>query len=254
MVKKIKKVLSKYTLKRSTVLGFVIIAMAAVLIHRLFMLQIVNGEHYVQNFNLKTTKTRTLKSTRGNIYDYNGNVLASNELSYSITLEDNGSYDTTKERNLALNGEIYQIMKIVEEHGNFMNSDFRITLDENGNFVFAAEGVTLSRFRADVYGRARIEQMTPEEKSSSADKIMRDLAERFALFAYEKEAYTPQECARYGLHEELTKAQQLTITIVRYHLHNTSFQKYMPVTVASDVSDDTVAAILENRPRPGSQC
>ena len=223
------------------------VAMAFILIHRLFTLQIVNGEDYVKNFNLKTTKTRTVKSTRGNIYDCNGNVLASNELSYSITLEDNGSYDTTKERNLSLNGEIFRIMKIVEEQGDFMTSDFRITLDENGNFIFDAEGVTLSRFRADVYGRAKIEQMTAAEKASSADKIMNDLAVRFCIFEYNDKPYTPDELSKYGLPENITKSQQLTITIVRYLLHNTSYQKYMPVTVASNVSDKTVAAILENQ-------
>ena len=47
-----------------------------------------------------TTKTRTLKSTRGNIYDRNGQVLASNELSYSITLEDSGDYANNTEKKL----------------------------------------------------------------------------------------------------------------------------------------------------------
>ena len=60
--------------------------------HRLFSLQIIHGQEYADNFSIMTTKTRTLKSTRGNIYDRNGQVLASNELSYSITLEDSGDY------------------------------------------------------------------------------------------------------------------------------------------------------------------
>ena len=82
MVKKIKKFFRKFRIERSAVLLLLFLCMALILIYRLFTLQIVNGEEYVNNFSLKTTRTRPIKSTRGNIYDVNGNVLASNELSY----------------------------------------------------------------------------------------------------------------------------------------------------------------------------
>ena len=62
--------------------------MAFALIQRIFSLQIIHGEEYEKNFSLQTVKERSLKSTRGNIYDRNGNVLASNRLTYSVTLED----------------------------------------------------------------------------------------------------------------------------------------------------------------------
>ena len=91
------------SIPRTTVLGLLFLGLACVLIHRLFQLQIIEGEDYVNDFNMRTTKTRTLKSTRGNIYDRNGEVLASNELAYSITLEDNGTYDSDRIRNLTLN-------------------------------------------------------------------------------------------------------------------------------------------------------
>ena len=34
---------------------------------------------------------------------------------------------------------------------------------------------------------------------------------------------------------------------IRYQLHTTSFRRYLPITVASDVSDDTVALIMEHQ-------
>ena len=77
---------------------FIFAALSMVLIHRLFSLQIIHGQEYADNFSIMTTKTRTLKSTRGNIYDRNGQVLASNELSYSITLEDSGDYANNTEK------------------------------------------------------------------------------------------------------------------------------------------------------------
>ena len=37
--------------------------------------------------------------TRGMIYDRNGQLLAYNELSYNITMSDNGYYDSRSQRN-----------------------------------------------------------------------------------------------------------------------------------------------------------
>ena len=67
-----------------------------------FALQILHGEEYADNFNLSITKERTLKGTRGNILDRNGKPMAYNQLSYSIILEDNGTYDTTREKKVLL--------------------------------------------------------------------------------------------------------------------------------------------------------
>ncbi|HBI74424.1 MAG TPA: hypothetical protein DDY59_14775, partial [Lachnospiraceae bacterium] len=63
-------------------------ALLFVLVYRLFQLQIVEGPVIAEETVLKTTKTREIKSTRGNIYDRNGKLLASNVLSYSVMMED----------------------------------------------------------------------------------------------------------------------------------------------------------------------
>ncbi len=59
-----------------------------------------------------------IKSTRGNIYDRNGDELASNVLAYSVTFEDNGTYDSTREKNLTLNGIAYKVLKILQSNGD----------------------------------------------------------------------------------------------------------------------------------------
>ncbi|MBP5281779.1 MAG: hypothetical protein J6Z22_04685, partial [Lachnospiraceae bacterium] len=58
---------------RSTFLMLIVIGLGVVLVHRCFELQIVHGEEYLDEFILMTQKTRDLSSTRGNIYDRNGN-------------------------------------------------------------------------------------------------------------------------------------------------------------------------------------
>ena len=70
----------------------VFIFLAMLLLRQIFDLQIIQGEDYIAKFQTRTTKDRVIKSTRGNIFDRNGEIIASNVLAYSITLEDNGSY------------------------------------------------------------------------------------------------------------------------------------------------------------------
>ena len=244
-----KKRHKKFIIPRTTVLIFIFAALSMVLIHRLFSLQIIHGQEYADNFSIMTTKTRTLKSTRGNIYDRNGQVLASNELSYSITLEDSGDYANNTERNRSLNGEIYKIIQIIESNGDAVSSDFRISVDSSGNYSYDVEGTTLSRFKADVYGHSYIDDLTTEEANASAQQMVEDMLKRYEI-PYDHSDYKASELKKAqeaGLPEQLTKEETLKIISVRYALSTTSFRKYIPVTIATDVSENTVAAIQENK-------
>ncbi|HIW50515.1 MAG TPA: peptidase [Candidatus Blautia intestinavium] len=225
--------------------------MAFILIRQIFDLQIIQGENYISEFQSRTTKTRVLKSTRGNIYDRNGTLMASNVLSYSLTFEDNGSYETTREKNLTLNGVAYKVLKILAENGDSLTHDFHIELDENGNYVFDVdEGFTLDRFRADIFGEALIDDLTEEQASATAEEIVDYLSgggNGFSIVLYGEDAYTPEELEQYGLPQELTKQEILDIAIMRYELNTNRFQRYMAVTIATNVSESTVAAIMENQ-------
>ena len=247
---KIKKMIKKIQLKRTTVVILVFIAMAFILIRQIFELQIIQGENYISEFENRITKTRVLKSTRGNIYDRNGEMVASNILSYSLTFEDNGSYETTREKNLTLNGVAYRVLQILSENGDSLSGDFHIALDENGNYAFdVGEGFTLSRFKADIYGHPLIDDLTKEQASATAEDMMNYLtgSDGFSIVLYGEDAYAPEELEQYGLPKELSKQEILDIASMRYKLNTNSFQKYMAVTIATNVSESTVAAVMENQ-------
>ena len=247
---KIKSVLKKIRLKRTTVLALVFIFMSCILIRQLFNLQIIQGEDYINKFQSRTTKTRVLKSTRGKILDRNGEVLATNVLSYSITFEDNGSYNSTREKNLTLNGIAYRVLQILEKNGDSISHSFHIVLDDNGQYVFdVGEGFTLNRFRADIYGCSLIDELTDEQKNATAEEMMAYLygSSRFSIILEGEKAYSAEELESHGLPEQLTRQQILDMTIIRYELSTNSFKKYMPVTIAANVSEESVAAITENK-------
>ncbi len=247
MVKKLIRRLKKIRIKRTSIVAVLFIVLAFILVRRLYSLQIVNGESYYNNFSMKTTKTLTLKSTRGNIYDRNGEVLATNELSYSLTITDAGTYDTTREKSLTINGEIYRLRKILLSHGDSFSNDFHVVLDDEGNYSYDVSGTTLQRFKADVYGHAKIDDLTDKESNATAEEMINYLISenRFGLVWSSKKPFTDKELTNAGLPTELTKEEILDIVYVRYELFTTSYQKYVPVTIATSLSEDSVAEIQE---------
>ena len=250
MGSKIKKYIKKIRLKRTTLLALVFVFLAVILIQQIFDLQIIQGEDYISKFQTRTTKTRVIKSTRGNIYDRNKEVVASNVLSYSLTLEDNGSYETTRQKNLTLNSIAYQVIKILKKNGDSLSHTFHIYVDENGEYAFdVGEGFTLNRFRADIYGHALIDDLTDEEKNATAQEMVEYLSgsKGFSIVLYGDKAYTASELEEYGLPEQLSAQEILDISIIRYELNNNSFMKYVPVTIATNVSEESVASIMENQ-------
>ena len=247
---KIKRIFKKISLKRTTVLILVFVIMSVVLVRRLFDLQIIQGEDYISKYQARTTKERVIKNTRGNILDRNGDILASNVLSYSLTLEDNGTYTSTREKNLTLNGVAYQVLQILHSNGDDITHSFHIVVDKNGEYAFdVVEGFTLNRFRADIYGQALIDDLKDEQKTATADQMMEFLtgSEKFSIVLSGDRAYTEDELTSHGLPLTLTKQEMLDIATIRYELNTNSFKKYMQVTIATNVSEKSVAAIMENK-------
>ena len=93
----------------------------------------------MNTFQLKIEKERTLLGTRGNIYDRNGVPLAYNELAYSVTIEDNGDYDSLKEKNKEINKVISTVIEMVESNGDTVINDFGIILDHDNNYMYVAK-------------------------------------------------------------------------------------------------------------------
>ena len=164
---------------RSRLVSLIVIFIltSSILIGRLFYLQIVRGADYLENYELQIRKTKEIPGTRGNIYDRNGNLLAYNELAYSVTIEDTLSTDlSTSEKNEALNKILDRVLEIVESHGDSVIDSFGIILDSAGNYQFTQSSETQRlRFVADVYGLTTIDLLTSEKRSQSAANIVHHL-------------------------------------------------------------------------------
>ena len=233
VIKRMKEAGEYIIRSRLVTLIVIFIFTSSILVGRLFYLQIVRGEDYLENYELKIRKTKEIAATRGNIYDRNGNLLAYNELAYSVTIEDTVPADTgEKEKNKILNNILDKVLTIVESNGDSVIDSFGIILDAYGNYQFTETNETLRlRFVADVYGQAYIDKLTEKQKNQSAAEIIHYLCSE-----------------RYGLDDENESPEYILKMInMRYAMGLNSFQQFMTTTLASDVSDETAAAIMENQ-------
>ena len=242
MFKRIGESLYNLLTSRLLLLFIIFTGMGAVLVYRLFDLQIVNGESYLDNFRLMIEKVKTLEGTRGDIYDRNGNLLAYNELAYSVTIED--VYEASG-KNENLNATLYKLIHMIESNGDTIISDFNIILNENDDYEFTVEGTRLLRFKADVYGCRTIDgsDFKYYMKNASAKEIIDYLVNRFKIGAYHENESGEKD---FFPGEGFTKREILQLVTIRYQMSLYSFQKYIPTTVATDVSLKTVAVIMEN--------
>lgn len=228
---------------RLTVFTAIFLAMAAILIYRCFDLQIVHGQEYLNEFVLEVEKTRDIASTRGNIYDRNGNILAYNELAYSVKVED--VFETGREKNAKINDMLYRLIKIIEKNGDNVITDFRIVINEDGDFAFTVDGTSRLRFLADVYGRTTVDKLKDEERTATPDEVMTFLSRSKGFGIGELE--NPEDSSsRFVEGKGYTKQEWLQLVTLRYAMNLTSFRKYIGTTVATNVSERTVAVIMEN--------
>lgn len=227
---------------RVFVLILMLMCIGGIMINRIFDLQIVHGEEYLDSFQMKIMKEQTIKGSRGCIYDRNGNLLAYNELAHSVIIED--VYESGKMKDLNLNTTIYKLIGIVEANGDSIVSDFKIVLDKNGRFSYTVEDTQLYRFLADVYGRLRIDQLEEKERTATAQEVVDYLCgwDRFRIGNYTEDDNKSTFIPGNGY----TKDDILKILTIRYDMNNNSFQKFIPTTVATDVSEETVAVVMEN--------
>lgn len=243
MFDEFKEKVIRFFTSRLTIFTLVFLILGGILIYRCFDLQIVHGEEYLENFVLETEKTRDIASTRGNIFDRNGNIMAYNELAYSVKIED--VFESGTKKNANLNGTILKLIHMIENNGDHVITDFKIVINEDGEFAFNVEGTSLLRFLADVYGKRTIEDLDDEMRASTAETIMENLSEKkkFAIGEYEDPEDTK---SRFIPGKGYSREDWLKLVTIRYAMDLTSYRKYIGTTVAADISEKTVAVIMEN--------
>lgn len=248
MFEHIKNFGKKILKSRLFVLSVGMFLLFGLLFQRIFVLQIVNGKEYLDNYTLRIQKERVTSGTRGSIYDRNGKLLAYNELSYSITIEDNGVYDSTRQKNKMMNKELNTVIHMIEEKGDSITNTFGIQKNKDGVYDFDVSGKALKRFLADIYGRSKTDDLKYNRKlgynegAATPEQVMEYLQNKFSIYVKGRDDQEETDEER----DYYTEEEAYKIMVLRYAISQNSYQKYVLTTIAQNVSEQTVAVVKEN--------
>ncbi|MCH5252142.1 MAG: hypothetical protein J1F22_04135 [Lachnospiraceae bacterium] len=220
------------------------IALFSILISRMFYLQIIKGETYDKEASLQKQKIKTIKSARGKIYDSTGKLLATNEQSYAITIEDSGELTD----NLSKNKVIMKCIRLIEKNGDTLDLEFPISITKKGKFQFNSNKSAQLRFKRDIFYCKSVDELTQEQQDMTASDCfwyLRNTSKANTTHFFDvKEEGKTDEKGRYS--EKFSNKDALKIMTVRYAMLMNTYSKYEAISISTNVSERTVAAIKES--------
>ena len=166
--------IKEFFTSRMIPIGTFYIVLAGVLIFQLYRIQILDAEQTVTEEEYRLVRDRSTDSTRGLIYDRNGRILAYNELSYSVILEDSPILNTNDKKNAML----HQVIRLLKRENVELEPEFYLALGESGIIEYTVEGTARLRFIKNALGKQSIESLSDEEREMTAEEL-------FALLRYE---------------------------------------------------------------------
>lgn len=195
---------------RILVIKFVLILVGALLLLRLIDLQIINGQEYREQSEKKMLRETVIEAPRGEIYDRNGIVLATNKLAYDVVIFKVGL------ENAELNNTLLKIINILEKNKDEVYTNFPMDSIKEG-FYTKDKRISL----CNTYGI---------ENTLTDKQILEYIYEKYDL---NNLGYTDEE--------------KFKVARLRYELATNVFSLFSSVTLAKDVSYETMAIIEESK-------
>ncbi len=254
---RIKSALRTILTNRIILVGIVVAVLFIILIHRLFVLQIIQGEAHQANFNYKVEKTIETSGTRGNIYDCNGNLLAYNQLAYSVTLESTDKTAQLARERSAEEGRtvsesevrneiIYNLIRLLESNKDTVNYDLPLAVNGKGKLVFTESGSALTRFKKDIYGITNVDDLTGDSKTQAEKWLNASPDEVYEYLRMGTDG--PSGTGKmFEISDAYSVEDTLKIMSIRYDVFMNRYSQSTPVTVAANVSEESIAALSEQQ-------
>ena len=228
----LKEITLEYVKSRVFPVTLIVLVLFTLLINRLFTIQIEQGQQFTESFEVKSEKTLTVNSIRGNIYDYNGKLLAYNNISYTLIFGNSTALpDEAKRLGLSesqlKNRIINNTLNILKQNNDDLDSTINIRY-KDGKYHYNIDGLQLKYFLKDVFAVDTIDDLTKKQQKTSAADCVKYLKELFEIG------------------NEYDEETAFKILCCRYNLWLNRYQQYVPVEVAHNISEKSRAAITEN--------
>ncbi len=196
-----------------------------ILIIKLYTLQIVQGD-FLKNQVLGTiSKPITLEAPRGNIYDRFGVPLAVNESSFTVNIDPSINIDP-KTTGFTLNDVILKTINLLEKNNEKIVDEFPISKEKPYTFLFNDSKSLEKIWKNDM--NLEKNPLNIPSKNLTAEQSFNILREKF------------------DIPSSLSDEDARKILIVRSELYKRRFSKFIPITLAYDVSKKTISTIEEN--------
>ncbi|MFZ5974351.1 MAG: penicillin-binding transpeptidase domain-containing protein [Bacillota bacterium] len=214
--------MSKFFENRPLLLRAIFGLLFVVLLGALFNLTVIEAGAYSTLSNSSKQRTIIVKGQRGQILDCNSVPLAVDKTSYNIEFYRDPSKRSSKYR--AMYTEVIRkTIKIIEENGGKIKNNFSITRDKTGAFVFDFK-------------------TTDSDIAKKRENMWR------SNMYLQNEELTPYDCYmrlrdKYQIPEDVTYDEAVKVLSVWQDVQYTYFTAYVPVTIAQDVNQSTVAQI-----------
>lgn len=257
----------------------VLLILAIVLMGRLFVLTTLQHDTWAKISTDIAERSIYVEAPRGEIYDRYGRLLAGNKQSFSVRMS--GSGLTTQE----LNDNIRTLIAILDKNGDVFEDDFPIVAIKDGfKYIYQdeidqwlqgmgfAKGLSaeeafnamrslfnidpsLDRYEAQKVLQNTYNQYPPisvTDMEYTQDVQKKTFVQRY--FGSDEEALTRSAAETFvalretmSIDESLSDAEARRIMVVRDAIASSGYSQYMPVIVATDVSEDTVMLIEEEK-------
>ncbi|MBQ9012190.1 MAG: penicillin-binding protein 2 [Bacilli bacterium] len=191
---------------------FVTVVVAVVFIATLFNLQIVHGDEYREQSEKRMLRTQNITAPRGEIYDRNGVILATNKLSYDVIL-----YKvrvSSKEQN---NG-LLRLVEILNENNDKIYSSFPVN-DTLDNFSFESKEEEI-----------KWKKQANLNENLTFNEVIDKYIEKYDLDDYKD-----------------NRNNQINIIKIKYEANLNGYSLFNSATIAKDISKNSVAKIGEEK-------
>ena len=208
----------KTVVRRLAMLIAAAVAVLALYTLRLIFLQLVHGEEFAAQATSTTEYRFNVTAARGDIVDSAGRRIATSTTSYNVVLSRLLIGDND------LNETIRSAVEILQANGESWNDGLLIgQADGAGHYAFTDDPASESQ-QEDV---ASLKEALGLQQYATADDVMDRLIQR-----YELEGYDP--------------AWQRVLGGIRYQMEQEAFSTVNNFTLAENVSDKTVATVMEH--------
>ena len=206
---------------RLFIFRIIMAVMLAAIAWKLFDLQIVKGDRYLEAATERLTTNITEKAPRGEIYDRYGEPLVTNKVGYSVVVQQAG------QTNAELNKVIKRLIDILYSENCAYNDTLPITFAPY-TFVFDDE---------DGDGNTQNELNKWFAENQYLGKKINEGMSAEEVFNIYKELY--------GVSDEFSEDDKRRLVGIRYEADTQGFSQVTPFILADDVSVNVVAKIKE---------